>query len=443
MTSPIRVRFAPSPTGYLHVGGARTALFNWLYARHHGGTFILRIEDTDRERSTKESENEILNAMKWLGLNWDEGPIYQSSRFDLYRQYAEKLVAKGLARRERDPEKGGGEAIIFKMPSRKIVFEDMIYGRIEFDSELIKDQVLIKSDGHPAYNFACVVDDADMRINPVLRGEDHLSNTPKQIALYEALELPVPRFAHVPLILGQDKSRLSKRHGATSVSSYKQDGYLPQALVNYLVLLGWSPGNDQEIFLLEDLIKAFDIDKISRKGAVFSLEKLQWMNAHYLRQLPPADLTAAVKPFLVESGIPEAAASNGKLEAVARLLQERMHLLKDIVTLGSCFFQDVVFDEAAAKKNLLKRENAPMLAKLKELLAAVEPFETPGIEKATRSVIEQFQVKNTPLMQAARVAVTGRSVSAGLFETMALLGKETCVQRLGQAVEKIHRELGE
>ena len=385
-----------------------------------------------------------MDSLQWLGLNWDEGPIFQSSRFALYHEVAERLVAKGLGRRERDPAKGSGEAIIFKMPSQKIVFEDLIYGRIEFDSDLIKDQVLIKSDGHPAYNFACVVYDADMRINPVLRGEDHLSNTPKQIALYQALDLPVPRFAHVPLILGPDRSRLSKRHGATSVTSYKQDGYLPQAFVNYLVLLGWSPGNDQEMFLLEDLVRQFDLDKISRKGAVFSLEKLEWMNAHYLRQLSPDNLLAQVKPFLQESGLMQPDMKNEKIRTVATLLQERMHLLKDIVPLGACFFRDeLAFDEAAAKKHLLKKEIAPMLARLKELLEPLEPFDVVQIEKATRSVIEEYKVKNTPLMQAARVAVTGKSISAGLFETMAVLGKETCLRRLGQAVEKIQRESGE
>ena len=431
---PIRVRFAPSPTGYLHVGGARTALFNWLYARHHGGTFVLRIEDTDVARSTQDSVREILESLEWLGLNWDEGPIYQSSRFSTYREHAQQILAKGLAFTSRDPQKGSGEAIIYKMPpAKKIVVDDLIYGRVEFDSDQLKDQVLMKSDGTPAYNFACVVDDATMRINPVVRGDDHLSNTPKQIALYEALGLPVPQFAHLPLILGPDRSRLSKRHGATAVSSYQQEGYLPDALVNYLVLLGWSYGSDREMFSREELVQLFDLGNVSRKGAVFSLEKLQWMNGQYIKKLSPDRLAQEVQPFLGHGA--------DNVKTVAVLLQERMKLLKDIVDLGGCFFQDsLAVDEAAAKQHLLKKENAAMIARLKDLLKALQPFAAPEIEKAARSVIEEFQVKSTVLIQAARVALTGKSVSAGLFETMAVLGKDICLRRLGEAVERIQRE---
>ncbi len=434
-SSAVRVRFAPSPTGSLHVGGARTALFNWLYARHHGGTFILRVEDTDAQRSTQDSVKEILDSVAWLGLNWDEGPIFQSSRFDIYRQAARKLVDRGLAHTVVDPEKGGGEAIVFKMPSKRIVVDDLIYGHVEFDSELLKDQVLIKSDGNPAYNFACVVDDAQMRINPVIRGEDHLSNTPKQIALYEAMGLPVPQFAHVPLILGPDRSRLSKRHGATAVSTYKQDGFLPEALMNYLVLLGWSPGSDREIFSLDELVQAFDLKQVSRKGAMFSPEKLQWMNGQYIRGLSPERLVREVAPFLPAGADPE------KARKVAALLQSRMHVLTDMTALGACFFQDdFVFDEDALKKHLLKQENIPLLARLCEVLEKLELFDAPETEKVTRAMAEEFKIKTTPVVQAMRVSLTGKSVGAGLFDTMALLGRETCLRRLRSGAEKIAHE---
>ncbi len=438
---PVRVRFAPSPTGSLHVGGARTALFNWLYAKHHGGKFILRIEDTDAQRSTQESVQEILDSVKWMGLSWDEGPIYQSARFPIYRQAAEKLVERGLAHKVTDPEKGGGEAIIFKMPSKRIVVEDLIYGRVEFDSELLKDQVLIKSDGNPAYNFACVVDDAEMRINPVIRGEDHLSNTPKQIALYEAMELSVPQFAHVPLILGPDRSRLSKRHGATAVASYKQDGYLPEALLNYLVLLGWSSGSDKEIFSLEELVAAFDLKQVSRKGAVFSGEKLQWMNAQYIKKLSPEKLVQEVTPFLAAEGLLPADGTAEKVRAVACLLKERLHVLKDILGLGACFFQEqIVFDEKALATHVLKKENIPVFARLCSLLEDEKSFHAPELEKITRGLAEEFKRKTTPVVQAMRVALTGKAVGAGLFDTMALLGRDVCLKRLRAAAERMQLE---
>ncbi len=443
MTSQVRVRFAPSPTGYLHVGGARTALFNWLYARHHGGVFILRIEDTDAQRSTKEFEEEILTSMRWLGLNWDEGPVYQSSRFPVYREYAQKLLDRGVAYKSNDPEKGSGDAIIYKMPSKRISVQDMIYGTVEFDSDLLKDQVLIKSDGTPAYNFACVVDDAQMRIDPVIRGEDHLSNTPKQIALYEALELPAPRYAHVPLILGQDRSRLSKRHGATSVTNYRQEGYLPEALVNYLVLLGWSPGDNQELFELDALIRAFSLENVSRKGAVFSPEKLQWMNAQYLKNLPSDRLVREVKPFLGQAGLLDKNQDEVRIGAVAVLLKERMKLLKDIAGLGACFFQEEIsIDPAAAEKHLMRPENQALFSQLVDALRPLTVFSSAEIERVVRGAIEAGGVKSTPVIQAMRVALTGRSVSAGIFETMEVMGKDVCLKRLSEARERIAHEPG-
>lgn len=292
----IKVRFAPSPTGYLHIGGARTALFNWMYARAQDGKFVLRIEDTDQQRSKKEYEEEILRSLKWLGFEWDE-LYYQSRRFDIYREHAQRLLDEGKAYKE-------GEAIILKMiPDQEIKIFDLIRGEITFDSSELKDQVLMKSDGSPAYSFCCVVDDALMEISHVVRGEDHISNTPKQIMIYRALDWKVPKYAHLPLIMGEDGSRLSKRYGAVAVSDYQKQGYVAEALVNYLMLLGWSPGNNQEKISPEAAIKKFSLKKINKAGAVFSLEKLQWLNNLYLKELETPQLVEMLQPVLEEHGL--------------------------------------------------------------------------------------------------------------------------------------------
>jgi len=266
--SPVRVRFAPSPTGYLHIGGARTALFNWLFARHLGGVFVLRIEDTDIQRSTRESIDAIIESIRWLGLDWDEGPILQSQRARVHAEYADRLVREGRAHLS-DEKRGARPAVILTAPTERIVVEDLIHGTVEFAPEVVGDLVLIKSDGTPTYNFACVIDDSEMGITHIIRGDDHLSNTPKQLVLYRALGLSAPLFAHVPLIMGPDGSRLSKRHGATSVGQFRAEGILPEALVNFLALLGWSPGDDREMMSLEQLIAAFSLERVSKKSAVF------------------------------------------------------------------------------------------------------------------------------------------------------------------------------
>jgi len=274
----MRVRFAPSPTGYLHIGGARTCLFNWLYARAKGGSFVLRIEDTDQARSKKEYLEEILFSLKWLGLDWDE-LHYQSQRFDIYREVAKKLLDAGLAYKAED----GSGAVIFRMPQKSLEIDDMIHGKITFDTGLIKDQVLIKSDQSPTYNFACVVDDAAMQITHIIRGDDHISNTPKQVVLYEALGYPLPKFAHIPMILGAGGGRMSKRAGATAISEYRAMGFLSGALVNYLMLLGWSPGNNQEIIALKDAVAKFDIQDANKTAATFDMNKLLWLNSQYIK----------------------------------------------------------------------------------------------------------------------------------------------------------------
>ena len=293
----VRVRFAPSPTGYLHIGSARTALFNWLYARANNGKFILRIEDTDKERSKEEFLGEILGSLKWIFMDWDEELTFQSKRFDSYKKIAEELLSQGLAYME-------GPAIIFKVEKDKTIsFEDMIHGTISVSTNEIKDQVLMKSDGTPTYNFACVVDDAAMKITHVIRGDDHISNTPKQVMLYAAMGLNLPKFAHIPLILSKDGGRLSKRHGATSIFEYKQMGFLPEALVNYLALMGWAPGNDREILPLGEIIKLFDVKDVNKTGATFDMDKLTWINSQYIKDMPMEKLLPKTVEYIKNKGV--------------------------------------------------------------------------------------------------------------------------------------------
>src|SRR5215471_11329241 len=379
----IRVRFAPSPTGYLHIGGARTALFNWLFARRHGGVFVLRIEDTDVERSSPEMVDGILDGLRWLGLDWDEGPgvagqygpYFQSERLDRYREIAYQLVAGGhayfcycsenpcvcralsaddVAARERD---GTPRAIRFRVPPGTMRFDDLVHGAIEFDGANIEDFVILRSDQQPTYHLSVVSDDVEMKITHVVRGDDHISNTPKQLLLYEAVGAPVPAFAHVPLILGSDKKRLSKRHGATSVMEYARQGYLPEAMVNFLALLGWSPGSgDRELFTWNELAEIFDVAGISGGSAVFNPEKLDWFNQQYIVALAPEELTARIRPLLEEAGLWDpsfVAEKHGWFFSVLELLKPRAKRLTDFVSMGEYFFSDnVIYDEVAVAKHL-------------------------------------------------------------------------------------------
>jgi glutamyl-tRNA synthetase len=476
-----RVRFAPSPTGYLHVGGARTALFNWLYARRHGGVFVLRIEDTDVERSSADMVTGILDGLRWLGLTWDEGPevggpyapYFQSGRLDRYRAAAERLVADGRAyrcyctperlRAERERAEARGEAwqydrtclrlsaearaarasagaasaIRFAVPEGHTAFDDAVHGRIEFDHANIEDFVLLRSDGHPTYHLSVVVDDVEMAITHVVRGDDHISNTPKHVLLFEALAAPVPRFAHVPLILGSDKKRLSKRHGATSVMEYERQGYLPEAMVNFLALLGWSPGADRELMPVQELIDHFSLDGISGGNAVFNTEKLDWMNAQYLAPLPIDSLAELVRPRLAAAGLDRSpiVQSSASLHRLLELLRPRAKTLNDFVEQARPLLAETVeYDPAALEKHASAPGTREHLAALVEALGVVSPFDEPHVEAAVRSTAAERGIKAGQLIHAVRVGLTGRAASPGLFEVIVLLGRDETRRRLEQLV---------
>jgi glutamyl-tRNA synthetase len=476
-----RVRFAPSPTGYLHVGGARTALFNWLFARRHGGVFVLRIEDTDAERSSDAMVEGILDGLRWLGLDWDEGPgiggergpYFQSQRFDRHRAVADALVANGAAyycyctsdelkaRREAAEQASGGwkydraccalapdevaarerakmpRAIRFKVPVGATRFDDLVHGPIEFDNAVIEDFVIVRSDGLPTYQLSVVADDVAMQITEVVRGDDHISNTPKQILLYQAMGAPLPRFAHVPLILGPDKKRLSKRHGATSVTEYERQGYLPEAMFNFLALLGWSPGTDQEIFARDELVRAFALEGISGGNAVFNPEKLEWFNQQWLMRLAPGELATRVKPSFEAAGLWDESLVGDRhawFFAVLDLFRPRAKRLGDIAEQGRFFFSDQIdYDAAAVEKHLRAPGMDEHLAALDAAFSALEPFDAAAIEAALRAAADARGVKAASLIHAVRVAVTGKTVSPGLFDVLSLLGSARVRRRLADA----------
>jgi glutamyl-tRNA synthetase len=430
----VRVRFAPSPTGHLHVGGARTALYNWLFARHEGGTFILRIEDTDRTRSTEEMVRAIVESMKWLGLDWDEGPYRQSEALPIYAEYAKRLLDSGHAYYEEDKEKG--RAIRFKIGEGITTFGDMIHGDISVNAADIEDFVILKSDGFPTYNFACVVDDARMTITHVIRGDDHISNTPKQLCLYKALGLEAPKFAHIPMILGEDGTRLSKRHGATSVEEYRRAGYLSEALVNFLALLGWSPGDDQEVLSRRELIEKFTIERCGKTSARFDHQKLDWMNGVYIKNMPAPQLAEAAIPFIKEAGLDPEARPRQWLEQLVNLYRERFKTLAEFPKKTAFFFSDnFEYDEAAVSKFLKNEGTIETLAAARHELAKLENFGPASLETCLREVAKQRAVGLGKVAQPLRVAVTGVSVSASLFETLMLLGRETVLRRLERVVK--------
>ena len=429
----IRVRFAPSPTGNLHIGGARTALFNWLYAQAKQGKFILRIEDTDRVRSKKEYLQEILSSLKWLGLNWDE-IYYQSQRFHIYREYADKLLEKGLAYTEKSRipnSQSQTEAVIFRVRPQKIKVTDLIRGEIEFDAEVLKDQVLIKSDATPTYNFACVVDDATMGITHVIRGDDHISNTPKQIILYQALNFPIPEFAHLPLILGKGGGRLSKRTGATSISDYRRMGYLSPALVNYLLLLGWAPGENREIIDIQQAIKLFDIKEVNKTAATFDLDKLNWMNNQYLKTADTQKLTDELIPLLIEKNyIPRENFDRQFIFSLVRLFQPRLSTLKDFLDWADFFFLKEIKIDPQAREKYLTRDFSAEFKLFSDRLEALDKFEVPEIEECFRKLIKELDIESKTLIHPIRVALTGKTVGPGLFEVIYHLGKAKTKERL-------------
>jgi len=419
------VRFAPSPTGFLHLGSARTALFNWLYARHTGGRFLLRVEDTDKARSDSRFLEEILSDLRWLGLDWDGEPIYQSRRFALYRKKAEELVASGKAYRE-------GEAILFRVEKgRRIQYDDFIHGPISVRTDDVKDQVLIKSDGSPSYNFACVIDDAELGITHILRGDDHISNTPKQILFYEAFGLVPPRFGHMPLILGPDGAKLSKRHGGVSVEEYRKEGYLPEALVNHLILLGWYPGEEHEVITLEEAVRMFDINQMGDVQARFDLQKLRWLNAAHIMKKTASELLPLIKGYLAEAGVPLDGVKDEFLLRLIELYRIRLKTLRDFVPMTDCFFRDdFAVEEEGRKKFLSRPEDIAHIRLLAERLETLPSFSPAEIEAACRNLAEELGLKAAALIHPARLAISGKSSGAGLFEMMELLGKEKVLKRL-------------
>lgn len=439
MAGPPRLRFAPSPTGYLHVGGARTALFNWLYARRHGGVFILRIEDTDVERSSAEMVTGILDGLRWLGLDWDEGPAaggphgpyFQSQRLEKYRAAAETLLARDLAFRDEG-------AIRFKVAAGKTSFADLVHGPIEFDNEHIESFVILRSDGHPTYHLSVVVDDIDMEITHVVRGDDHISNTPKQVLLYQAFETAVPAFAHVPLIMGPDKKRLSKRHGATSVMEYERQGYIPEGMVNFLALLGWSPGGDEELFTTRELIERFTLEGISGGNAVFNTEKLDWFNHQHLLRLEDEELIVRLQPVLEKAGLWRAELQSTERDWFVRvlaLLKPRAKRLTEYVEGARPFLEDPAqYDPEAVKKQLMASGLADHVRALRDALAGT-PFDEHALEQALRALAEKGGIKAGNLIHATRIAMTGRMVSPGLFEMLVLLGRDRVLARLDRLVQ--------
>lgn len=470
--SEVRVRFAPSPTGYLHIGGLRTALFNWLFARRHGGKFILRIEDTDRDRSTDEAIEAIVKGLRWTGLNWDEGPYWQTDRLDLYRQKAMELLKhrkaywcvctpeelearRKEAQAKGEPTKYDGRCrkrgitspaqpavLRFQSPQEgQTAVEDLIKGTIVFENAVLDDLVILRSNGYPTYNLSVVIDDALMDITHVIRGDDHVNNTPRQVTLFEALGYHVPQFAHLPMILGADKSRLSKRHGATSVLAYQEMGYLPEALVNYLVRLGWSYG-DQEIFSMRDMIEKFSFDHVQASAAVFNPEKLQWLNAEYIKQSAPRHIADLLRPFLEEHGYDPRGQiqPQGGLDAVVPHLRERAKTLVDMVEWTLPYITEpVAMDEAAAAK-FLTSAIASSLTKFAERLKTVDPFFKETIEPVFQTILEEDHLKMGKFAQPLRVALTGRTFSPGIYEVMELLGKERTLQRIEDALHRIRSQ---
>lgn len=477
MPDQVRVRFAPSPTGYPHIGNIRTALFNWLFARHYNGVFILRIEDTDQARKVEGAVEVIMDSLKWLGMDWDEGPFFQSQRLDIYQKYAEQLVNSGKAyccfcsserlenmRREQIARKlppgydrrcreltevqieavkaeGKVPVVRFKSPLEgQTRVTDLIRGEVVFENSTLDDFVLLKSDGYPTYHLANIVDDHHMDISHVLRAEEWLSSTPRHVLLYHAFEWQPPQFAHLPMILGPDKSKLSKRHGATAISEYQSQGYLPEAIINFLALLGWSLDDKTEIMSHEDIINNFSIDRVSKTAAVFNIDKLEWMNGVYIRKLKPDEFAARCLPF-VEQNLPqevERPIDAGYLKYIAPLVQERARTLAEVPQLVDFFFMDVLKYDAVILQGKLEKDQAiAILQKSIEALDQMEDWQSEPMEARIRPLAEELGMKAGPFFIVIRVAITGRTASPPLFQTMEVLGRERCKVRLKAALEKL------
>lgn len=486
MNNSVRVRFAPSPTGPLHIGGARSALFNWLIARKMGGQLIVRIEDTDLERSSRESEDNILEALKWIGITWDEGiamggefgPYRQTERLDIYKEYTQKLLDVGAAyycycseeeiEAEREALKAKGEmprymgkcrklspedrakneaegrkpVVRFRVPDNEfIVIDDLVRGKVTFESNGIGDYVIVKSDGIPTYNFAVVLDDALMNITHVIRGEEHLSNTPRQLLIYKALGLETPRFAHVSLILGKDRSKMSKRHGSTAVEQYQAKGYLPEALVNFLALLGWSPSGEEEIFTIEELIQQFSLDRVAKNPAVFDLDKLNWLNGYYIKHSPVERITELAIPYLQKAGYIGLEISLEEKEWIKKVVgavQERLEYIEQIIDNVEIFFNDNIDFESEEAKGILKEEEIPrVMACFKEKLLATDIINVENTKAILKTVTKELKLGGKKVYMPIRVALTGQTHGPELFDIIPILGRERTINRIESTIGKL------
>ena len=476
-TKPVRVRFAPSPTGYLHIGGARTALFNWLFAKRHNGTFILRIDDTDEQRSTESSMKQIYESLNWLGFNWDEGekvggpygPYIQSERRSIYQEYIGKLIESGhayycycssdelaqmrqLAKDEGRPahynrkclhltkksqklmvEQGRKPVIRFKVPDQTVSFDDLILGCISTESDTLQDEVIVKSNGSPLYNLTSIIDDHEMKISHVIRGADHLSNTPKQVLLAQALGLDMPQFAHLPMVLGSSKGeKLSKRHGATSIEQYRNEGYLPQAMINFLVRLGWSLDDTTEIFSVSELTQNFDIGRVGKSGSVFDIKKLRWLNGHYINQLNLPERTSAVIPFLQPLYSTDSTGLEvNRLEAIVSVIDDRLITLADIKEHAYHFFKDdFAYDPKGIKKWLSKDGSISLLQMLHDAMEKINTFDEKSVETAIWSIVDSLGIKKVEGLQPIRIAISGMTSGPSLFEMVILVGQAETLKRI-------------
>ena len=480
-TQPVRVRFAPSPTGYLHIGGARTALFNWLFAKRHNGTFILRIDDTDEQRSTESSMKQIYESLNWLGFNWDEGekvggpygPYIQSERRSIYQEYIGKLIESGhayycycnsdelaqmrqLAKDEDRPvyynrkclhltkksqklmvEQGRKPVIRFKVPDQTVSFDDLILGRIFTESDTLQDEVIVKSNGSPLYNLTSIIDDHEMKISHIIRGADHLSNTPKQVLLAQALELDMPQFAHLPMVLGSSKGeKLSKRHGATSIEQYRNEGYLPQAMINFLVRLGWSLDDTTEIFSVSELTQNFDIGRVGKSGSVFDIKKLRWLNGHYINQLNLPERTSAVIPFLQPLCSTDSTELEvNRLEAIISVIDDRLITLADIKEHAYHFFKDdFAYDPKGIKKWLSKDGSISLLQMLHDAMEKINTFDEKSVETAIWSIVDSLGIKKVEGLQPIRIAISGMTSGPSLFEMVILVGQSETLKRIKRLI---------
>jgi glutamyl-tRNA synthetase len=439
MSTPVRVRFAPSPTGFLHVGGARTALFNWLFARHHQGVFVLRIEDTDKSREREDAVAVIYNGLRWLGIEWDEGgdkggkfgPYFQSERGAIYEKYLKILEDKGHVYSDQG-------AIRFRSPRRPVIVDDLVCGRIEFDRSMEPDMTIRRPDASWIFHFVNVVDDIEMKISHVIRGEDHLTNTSKHIALYQALEIDPPRFAHIPLILNRDGSKMSKRDEGSSISTYMEQGYVPEAVRNYLCLLGWSPKDNREKLDIEETIQLFDLEKVNRRNASFDLDKCYWLNWQYVAQMPVTRFRELSLPFIERDGIQ--VSDDAYLLAVLKIVQEKIKLLKDVPEwIGYFFTEDYEYDPEAVAKTFAGPEVMQRLAKLSETYRSLSAWDAQTLENALKTLAASIPCKTGEMIHPARLAVSGRSVGPSLYHMLEVMGRERVLGRLAHTIERFSK----